>query len=114
MIVRLGGRYRIDDYLGSGVFSRAVACSDRQTGRKVCIKIVRNNKDFIDQSLGEVKLLRYLNANDPHDQMHVVRTPLISSSTCWISSMISTILIKSSSGRRHPFFTGDRGHHKNA
>ena len=73
MIVRLGGRYRIDDYLGSGVFSRAVACSDRQTGRKVCIKIVRNNKDFIDQSLGEVKLLRYLNANDPHDQMHVVR-----------------------------------------
>ena len=39
----------------------------------VCVKIIRNNKDFLDQSLGEIKLLRYLNANDPHDQMHVVR-----------------------------------------
>ena len=29
-----------------------------------CIKIIRNNKDFLDQSLGEIKLLRYLNEQE--------------------------------------------------
>lgn len=35
--------------------------------------MIRNNKDFFDQSLGEIKLLRYLNALDPHDAHHVLR-----------------------------------------
>ena len=35
--------------------------------------MIRNNKDFFDQSLGEIKLLRYLNALDPHDSQHVLR-----------------------------------------
>lgn len=61
------------DYLGSGVFSRAVQCVELSTGRMVCIKIIRNNKDFLDQSLGEIKLLRYLNENDPTDARHVLR-----------------------------------------
>ena len=69
----IAGRYQICDYLGSGVFSRAVQCVELQTGRMVCIKIIRNNKDFLDQSLGEIKLLRYLNENDPHDTRHVLR-----------------------------------------
>ena len=30
----------------------------------VCIKIIRNNKDFLDQSLGEIKLLRCLGGVD--------------------------------------------------
>jgi hypothetical protein len=42
-------RYQICDYLGSGVFSRAVQCHDIATGRMVCIKVIRNNKDFLDQ-----------------------------------------------------------------
>ena len=66
-------RYQIVDYLGAGVFSRAVQCIERQSGKTVCIKIVRNNKDFLDQSLGEIKLLRYLNENDPNDSYHIVR-----------------------------------------
>ena len=40
----IAGRYRIMEYLGSGVFSRAVQCVDLQSGRMVCIKIIRNNK----------------------------------------------------------------------
>ena len=68
----IAGRYRIRDYLGSGVFSRAVQCVALGTGRQVCIKIIRNNKDFLDQSLGEVKLLRFLNEHDPHDAHHVL------------------------------------------
>ena len=39
----IAGRYRIMEYLGSGVFSRAVQCVV-QSGRMVCIKIIRNNK----------------------------------------------------------------------
>ena len=69
----IAGSYLIVDYLGSGVFSRAVQCVELATGRMVCIKIIRNNKDFFDQSLGEIKLLRRLNAADPTDQHHVLR-----------------------------------------
>lgn len=36
-------------------------------------QVIRNNKDFFDQSLGEIKLLRYLNALDPHDSEHILR-----------------------------------------
>ena len=56
----IAGRYRIVEYLGSGVFSRAVQCFDMRRGGMVCIKIIRNNKDFLDQSLGEIKLLQVL------------------------------------------------------
>eukprot|EP00965_Chrysotila_dentata_P218967 6190866-Pleurochrysis_carterae.AAC.1 len=45
----IADRYRITDYLGAGVFSRAVQCVEIDTGRPVCIKIIRNNKDFLDQ-----------------------------------------------------------------
>lgn len=69
----IAGRYQIVDYLGAGVFSRAVQCVELPTGRTVCVKIVRNNKDFLDQSLGEVKLLKLLNENDPHDDKHILR-----------------------------------------
>ncbi len=69
----IADRYTIVDYLGSGVFSRAVQCSENESGRMVCIKIIRNNKDFLDQSLGEIKLLRYLNENDPNDEKHVLQ-----------------------------------------
>ena len=51
----IANKYRIVDYLGSGVFSRAVQCVELETGKMVCVKIIRNNKDFFDQSLGEVR-----------------------------------------------------------
>ena len=47
------------EYLGSAAFSKAVQCLDLHTGESVCIKIIKNNKDFFDQSLDEIKLLRY-------------------------------------------------------
>ena len=46
------------EYLGSAAFSKAVQCLDLHTGESVCIKIIKNNKDFFDQSLDEIKLLR--------------------------------------------------------
>ena len=38
----------------------------------MCIKIIKNNKDFFDQSLDEIVLLDYLKQHDPDDSHHVV------------------------------------------
>jgi tRNA A-37 threonylcarbamoyl transferase component Bud32 len=57
----VAGRYRITRRLGSAAFSQAVAAIDSVTGLEVCLKIVKNNKEYLDQSLDEIKLLEYLN-----------------------------------------------------
>lgn len=48
-------RYRVTKPLGSAAFSRAVAAVDLQEGEQVCLKVIRSNKDFFDQSLDEVR-----------------------------------------------------------
>ena len=57
---------------GRSAFSKAVQCLDLHTGEMVCVKIIKNNKDFFDQSLDEVMLLDYLKQHDPDDSHHVV------------------------------------------
>ncbi|CAK9084324.1 unnamed protein product [Durusdinium trenchii] len=59
----VAGRYQVLEYLGSAAFSRAVQCLDLETNRMVCMKIINNNKDFFDQSLDEIKLLRLIRSN---------------------------------------------------
>ncbi|CAE8604545.1 unnamed protein product, partial [Polarella glacialis] len=67
----VAARYQVLEYLGSAAFSRAVQCLDLQTNRMVCMKIIKNNKDFFDQSLDEIKLLRLINTNsDNIDEKH--------------------------------------------
>jgi hypothetical protein len=39
----------------------------------VVVPLVQNNKDYFDQSLDEVKLLRAINAADPHDAHGILR-----------------------------------------
>ncbi|GAB5035546.1 protein kinase [Nannochloropsis oceanica] len=86
----VGGRYKIVDVLGTAVFSTAVECVDSQATRRreegrggageqeqepvnVCLKIIKNNKDFFDQGLDEIRLLRLLqDAGDP-DEHHFLR-----------------------------------------
>eukprot|EP00760_Papus_ankaliazontas_P032542 PhM_4_TR588/c1_g1_i1/m.86295 len=64
----IANRYQVMEYIGSAAFSRAVQCLDLKTDQQVCIKIIRNSKDFFDQSLDEIKLLQYLNtAGDSDD-----------------------------------------------
>jgi hypothetical protein len=58
----IAGRYKVCDFLGSAAFSSALACTDLHTNTDVCLKIIKNNKDFLDQSLDEIKLLRYINS----------------------------------------------------
>ena len=45
---------QVVDYLGHAAFSRAVQALDTKTNRYVCLKIIKNNKDYFDQSLDEV------------------------------------------------------------
>ncbi|EGB09736.1 hypothetical protein AURANDRAFT_24517, partial [Aureococcus anophagefferens] len=61
----LAGRYEVEALVGRAAFSSAYAAVDHApgvSGRRVCLKVVKNNKDFFDQSLDEIKLLRYLGA----------------------------------------------------
>ncbi|KIY98552.1 Dual specificity protein kinase pom1 [Monoraphidium neglectum] len=69
----IAGRYQVMDFLGSAAFSQAVQALDVATGGLVCLKIIKNNKDYFDQSLDEIKLLRYVNGHDPNDEHHIVR-----------------------------------------
>ncbi|XP_076926726.1 uncharacterized protein LOC143590007 [Bidens hawaiensis] len=66
----IAGRYHVSEYLGSAAFSKA---HDLHTGMDVCVKIIKNNKDFFDQSLDEIKLLKFVNKHDPGDKYHLLR-----------------------------------------
>jgi dual specificity tyrosine-phosphorylation-regulated kinase 2/3/4 len=69
----IGGRYQIVDLLGQAAFCRAVQALDLKTGALVCLKVVKNNKDYVDQSLDEIKVLRYVNNADPGDEQGILR-----------------------------------------
>jgi serine/threonine protein kinase len=69
----IAGRYRINEYLGSAAFSKVVRAHDLRTGVDVCLKIIKNDKDFFDQSLDEIKLLKFVNKYDPDDDHHILR-----------------------------------------
>ncbi|CUG85687.1 protein kinase, putative [Bodo saltans] len=69
----IAGRYQILQYLDSAAFSRAVKCLDLKHKHEVCIKIIRNSKDFFDQSLDEIKLLQWINAQGNADDHCVLQ-----------------------------------------
>ncbi|KAF8402646.1 hypothetical protein HHK36_010735 [Tetracentron sinense] len=69
----IAGRYYVTEYLGSAAFSRVVQAHDLHTGTDVCLKIIKNDKDFFDQSLDEIKLLKFVNKHDPADENHILR-----------------------------------------
>ncbi|RZC16630.1 Dual specificity protein kinase YAK1-like [Glycine soja] len=69
----LAGRHYVTEYLCSAAFSRVVQAHDLQTGIDVCLKIIKNDKYFFDQSLDEIKLLKLVNKHDPPDLHHFLR-----------------------------------------
>ncbi|MCD7468588.1 hypothetical protein HAX54_006948 [Datura stramonium] len=69
----IAGRYYVTEYLGSAAFSKVIQAHDMHTGSDVCLKIIKNDKDFFDQSLDEIKLLKFVNKNDPCDEHHILR-----------------------------------------
>ncbi|KAL3834838.1 hypothetical protein ACJIZ3_009574 [Penstemon smallii] len=69
----IAGRYYVTEFLGSAAFSRVVQAHDLYSGMDVCLKIIKNDKDFFDQSLDEIKLLKFVNKHDPADERHILR-----------------------------------------
>ncbi|GER54670.1 kinase family protein [Striga asiatica] len=69
----IAGRYYVTEFLGSAAFSKVVQAHDLCLGMDVCLKIIKNDKDFFDQSLDEIKLLKFVNKHDPADGSHILR-----------------------------------------
>ncbi len=67
----LAARYQVLAVLGQAQFSKAIQVKDLQNDKHYCIKIIQNNKDnnskdYLDQSIDEIKMLRFISANcDP-------------------------------------------------
>ena len=55
--VVIAQRYRVVALIGKGSFSRVVQCLDLYNKKMVSVKVLRNDKDCVDQGLGEVRLL---------------------------------------------------------
>ncbi|MCQ2818105.1 MAG: DYRK family dual specificity protein kinase [archaeon] len=69
----IAGRYQVISYLGNATFSKAIECLDIKEKKLVCLKIIENNKDYLDQSLDEIKVLRFINANGNSDEKHFLK-----------------------------------------
>ncbi|CAG9328891.1 unnamed protein product [Blepharisma stoltei] len=69
----IAGRYQVIEYLGSAAFSKALQCLDMLTKQLVCVKVIENNKDYVDQSIDEIKILRLINCNADPDTTHFLK-----------------------------------------
>jgi len=69
---------QVEEFLGEAAFSTAIQCKDLASENEkdpdsVCLKIIKNNKDYFDQSLDEIKLLHYINSRGDPEKFHVLR-----------------------------------------
>ena len=69
----LGYRYEVLQFLGQGSFGQAIKCLDHRTKEVVAIKIIRNKKKFQYQAGMELRILKFLNSQDRHDQNNIIR-----------------------------------------
>ena len=90
----IAGRFKVTDYCSSkdqAAFSKTIQCIDlkvathkarlNEAGKTeeaetldqwVCLKVIKNNKDYMDQSLDEIKLLHYINTNCDPCKKHIL------------------------------------------
>ena len=76
------GQYLVQNELGSAAFSTAYRCIDLHSGQidedgeeyheEVCLKVIKNTKDFLDQSLDEIKVLELLRRTGQCEQNCIV------------------------------------------
>lgn len=74
----VAGQYLVESELGSAAFSTAYRCidlsSDDNDGHEeVCLKVIKNTKDFFDQSLDEIKILELLRQTGKCDENYIIR-----------------------------------------
>ena len=76
------GQYLVQNELGTAAFSTAYRCIDLHSGQtdedgeeyheEVCLKVIKNTKDFMDQSLDEIKVLELLRRTGQCEQNCIV------------------------------------------
>ncbi|KAJ8577492.1 hypothetical protein ON010_g1712 [Phytophthora cinnamomi] len=69
----IGNRYKVEMAIGEAVFSRTYKCIDTTTEQAVCLKIIKNNKEYFDQGVDEIRILEYIGRNCKVDEKHLVR-----------------------------------------
>lgn len=55
------------------MFSRTYKCVDTSTNAIVCLKIIKNTKEYFDQGVDEIRLLQFIARNCNVDDKHLVR-----------------------------------------
>ncbi|CAH0473833.1 unnamed protein product [Peronospora belbahrii] len=69
----IGNRYKVEMAIGEAVFSRTYKCIDATTDEVVCLKIIKNNKEYFDQGVDEIRVLEYIDHNCKVDERHLIR-----------------------------------------
>lgn len=75
----VAGQYLVEGELGSAAFSTAYRCVDLSSEgdgpdghEEVCLKVIKNTKDFFDQSLDEIKILELLRLTGKCHEMNIL------------------------------------------
>lgn len=74
----VAGQFLVEGELGSAAFSTAYRCVDLNSGdgdddhEEVCLKVIKNTKDFFDQSLDEIKILELLRQTGKCREKYIV------------------------------------------
>lgn len=75
----VAGQYLVENELGSAAFSTAYRCVDLSSPvdeddehEEVCLKVIKNTKDYFDQSLDEIKILELLRQTGQCHENYVV------------------------------------------
>uniref|UniRef100_A0A3B4GUE9 Protein kinase domain-containing protein n=1 Tax=Pundamilia nyererei TaxID=303518 RepID=A0A3B4GUE9_9CICH len=68
----LGNHYKVEDFLGEGVFGIVAKCRDTKTNQAVAIKVNKNRTDILEQAKKEIFILEQLQRLDP-DAANIVQ-----------------------------------------
>jgi len=66
--------YRIDDHIGQGCFSSVFSATNVPHGKRVAIKIIRNDsKANFDTGVGEIRIHSLIQQHDPEGRRNIIR-----------------------------------------
>lgn len=66
-------RYEIEALLGRGAFGQILKCYDHKFKEYVAIKVIKNQKAFLEQCKIEIKILNYIKMNDPNNESNIIK-----------------------------------------
>lgn len=66
-------RYEVLEMLGKGSFGQVLKCFDHKENEITAIKVINNKKEFHQQAVIEVKMLRCIKLNDYENKSNLVK-----------------------------------------